>query len=541
MAGVAAPAEAAKSKKVSVTLSPRGEFYNSTDRVTFKSTLSYGKKKSTVRLQRLDAGLKWTTIKSVKLKKTGRQTVYFPKVYMRKGRWEMRVITNRSGSYRAASSRDSAKYRTAVHRVACDNRLSNVASGTRAYFSNPGTTARSKRSTVLTNSAQQVICSAAKGAVIRVATWSLADDGLVGGNVVNPIFSALDYVKKYRGVKVTFVLDGATTKDPTTMRWLSQIGSVRLCKLACMSDRRFSSETKVGSQHSKFITVSKNGKGVPAVLMTTSNLTSWQLRDYWNSSVVVWNDTKAYGAMQNRFDNMYRSAGRTKAGNPGWTESLIQIPGYRSRTWVPRDSNETLGSTAGLAVSLSPINRQKTDPLYDRLGNATCSGVAGGSVKITTLYLAGHDGAKAVENLERLHGTGCAINVVISKPINLASPVRSDEKSYNQLIAVAAAANKVRAKSFVVKCATFSHGKNYVFHAKYKNVVEKTVMTGSRNLIPGGTDLSDETMFRFTGNTEIFDAFTTDVARIGASGSTNDCPPTYKSYSGAAAFSRHYG
>lgn len=528
-------------RSVRVSLSPRGEYYKSSA-ATFKAALSYGKKGSKARLQRY--GGSWKAVKSVRFTKSGKQTVSFGKITTPKGRWEYRVLTSADSTHAAGDSRKNAK--TAVHRVACDNGYYNSKpeSGNSVFFTKPGaypTRYAYKRTHALADGITKFVCSAARDSKIKIAMWHIDDDAYysVPPNLSNKILSAIDYVQRSRNVKVTFVLDAKTGKKAATTNWLKQMSGGRyyVCARSCMSDQGYDGvKATSGQEHQKLVTISNTSAGVPATLVSTGNWSYWQLRDYWNSGVVLWGNQKIYDRSVSRLDNMVASASRKSGFAPAWwgqsepEDKLVQGENYAStHTWVPT-VNEKAGD-AGTFISFSPLNPKPADgagladPLLDRLAEYSCT-QGGSGVKVAMLFASGATGEKFADTMTTTRAAGCTGQVIISKPVNPGSvdTVQTDQKTYEKL--KAALGNNLN-------CVAWMHAKNILVDGSYKGAArEQTLWTGPRNFNFDGTSVSDETSLRFTGTyaskPKIYGEYLADFNNAWASGTV--CPDTYSAF-----------
>lgn len=496
--------------------------------ITFSAVLSYGVKGNPAYLQRRVparsssgkiTGTRWATVKTATTGSTGaNRTVSFGSVSTPPGRWQYRVSTKLVGLYAIGYSTTPA-----VHVVSCTTYPSRPA-GIQPAFSNPGaysTADRTKRSKALRDQLVKTICAADTGAELKLAMWHIDDDGLYKNppEMVNPILRALDYVSATRKVKVSMVVDNGTGKQAYTTEWLKQIaarngGGYYECKEACMSDRGLSGQTSPGDNHQKLLTISK-AKGAPVTVISTSNWSYWQLRDYWNSSSVLWNDANIYARSSARLSQMIQAAERTGPGNGGWGTSGIDglVKNSSLNTWVPADyasgdsmvsAKERKGSGYGgasTAIGFSPA--ADYDPILDRLAGSSYTCSKGETVRFAVLLGTGAVGTKWVDTIKKLKAKGCKVYVVMSRPIPSGSHVfGTDKATFDGL------KKQLGSSMTYLRCGQYIHTKNILSDEK------SSVWTGPRNLDYSGFNSADETTLRVWGNKSTYDKYKADWINV---------------------------
>ncbi|KQP81374.1 phospholipase D-like domain-containing protein [Aeromicrobium sp. Leaf291] len=496
--------------------------------ITFSAVLSYGVKGNPAYLQRRVptrsssgkiTGTQWATVKTATTGSTGaNRTVSFGSVSTPPGRWQYRVSTKLVGLYAIGYSTTPA-----VHVVSCTTYPSRPA-GIQPAFSNPGaysTADRTKRSKALRDQLVKTICAADTGAELKLAMWHIDDDGLYKNppEMVNPILRALDYVSATRKVKVSMVVNDTTGKQAYTTEWLKQIaarngGGYYECKEACMSDRGLSGQNNAGDNHQKLLTISK-AKGAPVTVISTSNWSYWQLRDYWNSSSVLWNDANIYARSSARLSQMIQAAERTSAGNGGWATSGADglVKSADDNTWAPADvssgdgmvsAKERKGSGFGAArtaVSFSPSGGY--DPILDRLKGSSYTCDKGEAVRFAVLLGTGDIGTKWVDTIKELKAKGCKVYVVMSRPIPSGSHVfGTDKATFDGL------KKQLGGSTTYLRCGQYIHTKNILSDEK------SSVWTGPRNLDYSGFRLSDETTLRVWNDPTLYNRYKTDWINI---------------------------
>ncbi|KQO42010.1 phospholipase D-like domain-containing protein [Aeromicrobium sp. Leaf245] len=496
--------------------------------ITFSAVLSYGVKGNPAYLQRRVptrsssgkiTGTQWATVKTATTGSTGaNRTVSFGSVSTPPGRWQYRVSTKLVGLYAIGYSTTPA-----VHVVSCTTYPSRPA-GIQPAFSNPGaysTADRTKRSKALRDQLVKTICAADTGAELKLAMWHIDDDGLYKNppEMVNPILRALDYVSATRKVKVSMVVNDTTGKQAYTTEWLKQIaarngGGYYECKEACMSDRGLSGQNNAGDNHQKLLTISK-AKGAPVTVISTSNWSYWQLRDYWNSSSVLWNDANIYARSSARLSQMIQAAERTSAGNGGWATSGADglVKSADDNTWAPADvssgdgmvsAKERKGSGSGAArtaVSFSPSGGY--DPILDRLKGSSYTCDKGEAVRFAVLLGTGDIGTKWVDTIKELKAKGCKVYVVMSRPIPSGSHVfGTDKATFDGL------KKQLGGSTTYLRCGQYIHTKNILSDEK------SSVWTGPRNLDYSGFRLSDETTLRVWNDPTLYNRYKTDWINI---------------------------
>lgn len=478
-------------------------------------------------------GTRWATVKTGTVASTAtRNTVNFSSITTAAGRWEYRVTTKLYGLYAIGYSTTPA-----VHVVSCTT-YSSRPGGVQPAFSNPGaysTTNRTKRTKALRDQLVKTICAADTGAELKLAMWHIDDDALykTRPELVNPILRALDYVSAVRGVKVSMVVNDSTGKQAYTTEWLKQIaarngGGYYECKEACMGDRGPAGTPNAGDNHQKLLTISK-AKGAPVTVISTSNWSYWQLRDYWNTTSVLWDDANIYARSSARLSQMISSAARTSPGRPSSApgtgiDGVVLNTGEKLNTWVPTDQDsgdsmvsakERKGSgykAVKTAVAFSPSSGY--DPILDRLKGSSYACDKGEVVRFAVLLGNSDIGTKWVDTIKSLKAKGCKVYVVMSRPIPAGSSVfGTDKPTFDGL------KKQLGTSTTYLRCGQYIHTKNILSDEK------SSVWTGPRNLDWSGFNISDETTLRLWGDSTLYNKYKADWINVwkkaGSCGSTH--------------------
>lgn len=506
--------------------------------ITFSAVLSYGVKGNPAYLQRRVAtrsssgkitGTQWATVKTATTGSTGaNRTVSFGSVSTPPGRWQYRVSTKLVGLYAIGYSTTPA-----VHVVSCTTYPSRPA-GIQPAFSNPGaysTADRTKRSKALRDQLVKTICAADTGAELKLAMWHIDDDALYRNppEMVNPILRALDYVSATRKVKVSMVVDDSTGKQAYTTEWLKQIaarngGGYYQCKDACLNERELQGDNNLlGDNHQKLMTISKAG-GKPVTVVSTSNWSYWQLRDYWNSTTAMWSDDAVYARASGRLNQMIAAASRTSTSqawpNNSGNDAIRLTTTGTTGLWVPTAANnESAGSntsgTAKTSISFSPTSGY--DPILDRLKSYTCEKDPDtgkvknpGVVRFAVLLGQSTVGDKWVDTVKDLKSKGCKVYVVMSRPIPSGAHVfGTDKATYDGL------KKQLGGSTTYLRCGSYIHTKNILFdQATSRGDTNYSVWTGPRNLDWSGFNISDETTLRIRNDAGVYNKYKADWINI---------------------------
>lgn len=227
----------------------------------------------------------------------------------------------------------------------------------------------------------RAIGSAAPGATIRVAAYSLAMDSTAealvaahrAGRDVRVVVD--DHSRNWGAVRL---LRSALGTDPDRRSF------VKVCARSCRGTR--------GVQHIKFLTVSRGSLGDGAVMVGSLNLTDYSSREQWNDMYAV-----ADPALHRQFAGLFDALVRDRP------EEVLDLP-------------ET---STGFRTDVSPYSAGGPDPISDRLGAVRCRDAAPGygrggrtSVRIAMHAWNGERGIALARDVTALGDRGCDVKVL---------------------------------------------------------------------------------------------------------------------------------
>ncbi len=330
----------------------------------------------------------------------------------------------------------------------------------------------------------QVICGAKEGSQVRLGMYFIR----LVGTVARPesdtevIVSALEYVKKKRGVNVSLVLDDGLHKGATrtqiTQR-LKGIADVSYCVNGCFNVNK-SSVYKYAINHEKFITVSdttwanpKKGPH-PVVLSTSGNFSRGQIRNYLQESTVVYDDYKLWKEFDLRFNGMKycASPGCAKGGAP---VKALQLKSERS-IWVDPFYRRYTDSGRGTSVSFSPQTPSAPDYYISQFDGVDCA--VDKRVRIAMFKMTDSKAQRMAETLARLKKSGCDVELLLSQ-------------SYGALVLADSVVKTLNAAKVPFKCSAIPMHTKMILIGPMTGT-EGRVLSGTANMSTSGLRYSDE-------------------------------------------------
>jgi len=323
--------------------------------------------------------------------------------------------------------------------------------GMAARFNTPISGSGRELSSLLVGTA----CAAATGATISVSTYILA------ANDPEParILTALRSVAVERGVHVRFVLElqgsGITS---ATVRQLRRFANVVTCKGGCITRA-----ADAAQMHDKVFAVSDTrwspGKD-PAVILGSSNWSTRQFHQYWQTAALFHGDKALYAAHVAKFDLMRRCA-----------TSRCSASQVRA----------TVATDPGRGMTLHFFPQSSGDETVATMRTVGC--VPGSHVSISMYIASGSRISAVTKQLRRLVEEGCDVDVLMS-----------DGGAYATSSAGLAEVRKTGAS---LRCVTLSHAK----FAVYRGVTvggrtgQAMVTDGSQNWTTSGLRRNDDSTF----------------------------------------------
>lgn len=308
----------------------------------------------------------------------------------------------------------------------------------------------------------QVICGAANGAEIKIgmffirAIGTLAQPGLratpddptnasaMGSRPeTDPevIYDALEYVTKYRNVKVGLVLEGKGITPSSAKklidRRLNKIAklkapdggkAVKWCSNGCF-DTNPGSVFKFSINHEKFVTISdtiwdrsgsansikaRSGSSAkPAVISTSGNFARSQTRNYQQELIVIYDDHKLTEQFSLRYDGMANCAKTGCKSSSGFPAALRKNLKSDRKIWVDKLNPHATDSGRGTYVLFSPQPSTVTDPYIAAFNKVDCS--VDKRIRIAMFKLTDAKAESMVKALAGLKKRGCDIKMLLTQ------------------------------------------------------------------------------------------------------------------------------
>jgi hypothetical protein len=251
---------------------------------------------------------------------------------------------------------------------------------------------------------EHAICTAANGSTIDLAIWFIGPNGRDTLTLIDD----LRRMHEFHGVHVNVIV-GKSNYEPgpgyikgfSYPQLLSALSfaHVMSCYYGCRSSRR------TAIAHSKFMTISRNRAGFPAVLESSANWDTEQFEQTRQSGIYFGDDVPLYRAFIQRFHSMAACA----RGN---CASDVADPVRKSHgVWYDTDHVIWRGISQSAAVYFDPLPA-KDDPVATRLSTMRCHGH--GVVDVMTLYLTR---VAVIRQLKRLRREGCSLRILVEHPL----------------------------------------------------------------------------------------------------------------------------
>ena len=467
----AEPATAA-GRPVPITRTVSARTVLSGDRVRVHGRVGRLAPGSKVALQR-STSLGWRTLGWTRTSRTGTYS-FAPRVHS--SRW-FRVYSPRHPRRPASAS-------APVHVRAAGCAGMGQPAATTAWFAAPDPRHRSP----MARHIGRLICSAAPRATIDVAMYFIRSRN----PDTNLILGSLRQVARYRHVRVNILVERRLYAGHSSLRgsWrdMRRFARMHSCDLGCHDQRRGVRGHSPSIMHQKFMRISDTvwRPGVdPAVLFSTANWSRQQLRERWQSTVVVYDDRRLATAVRSQW-RMLDACG-SRSGCNAWNRNvdpLRPVPGIGymrpvGGIWFGRMTE--FQSDPGRGVGLSFTPRVSGDPVASALNAFTCTRQHH-TVRVAHMFIT-RTRAKVIRSLARLEHEGCDVRVDLSRP-----GTRAQRSGIRRMARIGVA----------VGCVGSVHDKLILVDGVRRSTGEpdQMVLMGSQSL--GGTALrrNDEAMLR---------------------------------------------
>jgi phosphatidylserine/phosphatidylglycerophosphate/cardiolipin synthase-like enzyme len=301
------------------------------------------------------------------------------------------------------------------------------------------------------------------------------------------ILGALEAMHRDRGVHVEIVLEGTPYTAPIgpgIRKRLGRFATLRTCTKGCRS------LSSGANMHHKFVTITdmRWSPGADPVLWTSSaNWTRRQLREYWQTGVLIYGDRRLTREFDARFESMRTCA--LPGGCGAWRPSVFGqvLPDayrllQRGENWSDAGFGWRGGDAGtGTRVLFSPVQQGTVDPVVSELARYACS-PQHRTVRLGIFAMSAYRGPVLAKALGELSRRGCAVRAVVNVP----GPEAVTQKGVSDL----------RAQGVATSCMQLMHDK-FV----YLDVVDRAsgeprhvLWTGSQNFTGAGIYVNDDTM-----------------------------------------------
>ncbi len=334
----------------------------------------------------------------------------------------------------------------------------------------------------------RLVCSAAPGATIDIAMYFIRSRNLD----TDTILDSLRQVARYRHVRVNVIVEGRLYAGHSTLRtsWhdLAGFAHVHSCDLGCHDQRRRVTGESPSIMHQKLVRISDTvwRSGVdPVVLFSSANWSEAQLRERWQSAVVVYDDLRLSTAVRSQW--LMLGACSSRAGCGAWNRNVDPLrptPGIGPMhevggIWFRRMAEFETDAGRGVGLTFTP--RVSGDPVATALDDFTCT-PQHRLVRVAHMFITSSR-ARVIRSLARLRNAGCDVRVDMSRPGSRAQ--RSGIRRMAQIRVPVGCVSAVHDKLILVDGVRRSTG-----------AADQMVLMGSQSL--GGTALrrNDETLLR---------------------------------------------
>lgn len=252
------------------------------------------------------------------------------------------------------------------------------------------------------------------------------------------IYDALEFVTKYRNVKVGLVLDGDSITPASARSLINQrlltiakitgVGGypgITWCKNGCFNINA-ASVFPYAINHEKFLTISDTiwdgapgparaaAAAKPAVLSASGNLARSQVRNYQQEATLVYGDRALFAQFEARYLGMAECATtgcKTNAKFP----ALLQknLPSLDRNIWVDRLNPHGTDAGRGTTVTFSPQPSTVTDPFIAAFNNVDCD--VDHHVRLAMFKLTDTKAETMVKALAALTKRGCDVKVMLTQ------------------------------------------------------------------------------------------------------------------------------
>jgi hypothetical protein len=313
----------------------------------------------------------------------------------------------------------------------------------------------------------QLICGATPGSTVRMGMYFIRATNDSNATEIgrpesdaNVVYEAMEWLAKYRNVKVQVVLDNTNTcatappgqscthiMTPSARRAVEQRFSkipgrqVVYCVNGCFNQMRYGVNT-YGIEHEKFITISDTNFGGsyaspdatdsagqhPVVISSSANLARSQIRNYHQEASEIYDDQEAWRQFDVRFQGMWSCAldycsklgdpATHTIGAPGYVgpadpggRALVQEPGRK--IWADPFLYRHTDPGRGTRITFAPQRDvPDSDVFIHQFDNVDCD--VQDKIRIAMFKLTDAKADEMVRTLRQLKARGCDIKMLMS-------------------------------------------------------------------------------------------------------------------------------
>lgn len=321
-----------------------------------------------------------------------------------------------------------------------------------------------------------LLCNTAEGATVQIGMYFFrATNGSNASERERPesdpevIYAALEWLAKYRGVKVQVILDNTNTcaqaldgqscshimtpsaRRAVELRFSSIPGStINYCVNGCFNTARYG-VYHYAIEHEKFVAVSdtdfpgEKAGTHPMVISSSANFARSQIRNYHQEASLLYDDHKAYEEFNLRFQGMLSCAVDNcsvlgsqayhtipNTSNPGYTpnpQKLVLEPGRL--IWVDPVLYRDTDSGRGTRITFSPQRDiPDSDVFIHQFDGVDCS--IDKKIRIAMFKLTDGKAEEMADVLHSLKKQGCDIKMLMTSQGGQTTISSSVQKTLNR-------------------------------------------------------------------------------------------------------------
>lgn len=287
---------------------------------------------------------------------------------------------------------------------------------------------KNQRSWSFANKIAQIICGAKQNSKIHIGMFFIRAIGTADRpeSDTEIIWRAMDYVNKYRNVKIYWVMDGGSitsdaAKDNIKKRLATFNSDIKWCYNGCLNINK-SSKYPDALNHEKFLTISdtiweNDGEVHPAVYSSSGNFARSQVRTYWQEATLVYDDHKLYDYLYDRYVAMKVCSGSVssdcKAGRFPTTATEKHSLKLERKIWIDNVYRHYTDADRGTTVSFSPQPVDVLDYYVSQFRDVDCA--VDNKIRVAMYRLTDTRAQRFIDTIKKLKSQGCDVRVLLSQ------------------------------------------------------------------------------------------------------------------------------